>query len=50
MIKMISAVTGVEIWVADDRVEAYLKRGNKLAEPESKPEKPKKRKTVKKKG
>lgn len=48
MTKMISAVTGVEIWVADDRVEAYLKRGNKLAEP--KPEKPKKRKTVKKKG
>lgn len=48
MIKMIDRFTGVEMWVADNRVEEYMAAGHKLAasdvvkptEPE--PAKPKK--------
>lgn len=40
MIKMINAVTGVEMWVAEDRVQKYQEAGHKLAS-EEKPEKPK---------
>ena len=52
MIKMISAVTGVEIWVADNRVDAYIQRGHKVVAPpaEAQPAKPKRKKTVRKKG
>lgn len=53
MTKMINATTGVEMWVADDRVQTYLERGHALASPPDKPkaEKPavkRKRKTSKK--
>ena len=44
---MIDTIFNVEFWVADDRVEEYLERGHKLAEPE----KPKKKNTkIKKEG
>lgn len=45
MIKFINAVTGNDMWVADDRVEEYTAAGHKLAaaasitkKPENKPE------------
>jgi hypothetical protein len=31
MIKMIDRFTGVEMWVADNRVEEYMAAGHKLA-------------------
>lgn len=40
MIKMIDAIFNVEFWVADNRVEEYLKKGHKLAEPEKPKKKP----------
>jgi len=47
MRKLIDRVTGVEIYVPDEKVEEYLAAGHKL--PEEPKEKPKK-KTAKKKG
>lgn len=47
MTKMIDRYTGVEIWVADERVKEYEAAGHKLAAPQ-KAEKPK-RKTTKEK-
>ncbi len=42
MIKMIDRFTGVEMWVADERVEEYKAAGHKLAADHEKPtEKPK---------
>ena len=38
MMKMVHAVTGVEMWVSDDRVRDYLMRGHYPA-PLPKPEK-----------
>ena len=38
MMKMVHAVTGVEMWVSDDRIRDYLKRGHMMA-PLPKPEK-----------
>lgn len=53
MIKMIDRVTGVEMLVADERVEEYLAAGHKLAadsQPNKQAEKPKRtrKSTVKK--
>lgn len=31
MIKLINALTGVEMWVADERKDEYLRAGHKLA-------------------
>ena len=31
MVKMINAVLGVEMWVAEDRIEEYKAAGHKLA-------------------
>ena len=40
MVKMIGRITGVDMWVADDRVKEYQEAGYKLAsDPEKKPEK-----------
>lgn len=33
MVKLINAVTGSEMWVHEDRLEEYLKRGHRLAPP-----------------
>lgn len=47
MIKMIDRMTGVEMWVADEKVLDYIAAGNKLAaepEPEEKPAETPKRK------
>jgi hypothetical protein len=42
MIKMIDRFTGVDMWVADERVEEYKAAGHKLAaDPEKPAEKPK---------
>ncbi len=52
MTKMIDRVTGVSMWVADNRVEEYLAAGHKLAadlQPEPQEEKPKRKKTTAKK-
>lgn len=46
MIKFVNAVTGGEMWVADDRKEEYLANGHKLAE---KPKAEKPTKTTRKK-
>lgn len=55
MIKLINKLTGSEMWVADSRLEKYLKQGHVLAsasgaEPEkpASEEQPKKRTTRKK--
>lgn len=51
MIKFINAITGGEMWVADDRVEEYKAAGHELAaeaNDEPLPEPPKKRATKKK--
>lgn len=53
MVKMINVMTGTEMYVAEDRVEAYKAHGHKLAEAPApaKEEKPKTaKKTTKKKG
>lgn len=43
MVKFINWLTGNEMWVADDRVDEYLKAGHKKAiEPEVKKPEPKK--------
>ena len=45
MVEMVNAVTGTQMWVADDRVDEYKAAGHKLAavSTEEKPaEKPKK--------
>lgn len=39
MIKFINAVTGSDMWVADDRKDEYLAAGHKLAEDAPKTEK-----------
>ncbi len=39
MIKMTHAITGVEMWVADDKVDEFKKRGHKEAPLSLKPEK-----------
>ena len=39
MIKMIDRNTGVEMWVADERVEEYKAAGHKLAADDAKPKK-----------
>lgn len=31
MIKLINAITGTDMWVADERKEEYLRAGHKLA-------------------
>lgn len=47
MRKLIDRVTGVEIFIPDEKLEEYLSAGHKLAEePKEKP----KKKTAKKKG
>lgn len=46
MIKFINAVTGGEMWVAEERAEEYKAAGHKPAVPAEKPTKP--RKTVRK--
>lgn len=50
MKKMIDRATGVEMFVADNRVEEYLAAGHKLAadKPEADEEKPKRKRTTKK--
>lgn len=49
MVKMINALFGGEMWVAEDRVEEYLKAGHRLAEPpKAKPKKTAKKTTKKK--
>lgn len=50
MIQLINGTTGTPMWVADNRVDEYLKRGHRLAPvPDSdKPEKPAKAVPVKK--
>ena len=51
MIKMVHAVTGVEMWVADDRVETFIKRGHVVEAPQkADEEKPKRKKRTVKKG
>lgn len=50
MVKMINALFGGEMWVAEDRVEEYLNAGHRLAEPpKAKPAKKPAKKTTKKK-
>ena len=50
MVKMINGFYGNEMWVAEDRVEEYLKAGNKLADPpKAKPAKKPAKKSTKKK-
>lgn len=52
MIKFINAITGSEMWVADDRIEEYKAAGHKLAvtpKTEKPAEKPKKKNIAKKK-
>ena len=41
MTKMINAIFGTEMWVADDRVEEYKAAGHKLAVEASRTDKPK---------
>lgn len=49
MIALINKITGGEMWVHESRFEEYIKAGHKPAPlPESKPEKPTKKKPVKK--
>lgn len=51
MIKLIDRVTGVEIFVADSKVEDYLAAGHKLAadaQPQEEAKTPKRKKTEKK--
>jgi hypothetical protein len=53
MVKMINKAYGIEMWVADDRVEEYTAAGHKLAvvpskEETTEPKKPKAKKTAKK--
>jgi hypothetical protein len=47
---MIDRVTGISMYVADNRVEEYLAAGHKLAadKPEADEEKPKRKRTTKK--
>lgn len=47
---MIDRVTGISMYVADNRVEEYLAAGHKLAadKPETDEEKPKRKRTTKK--
>lgn len=47
MTKLIDRFTGVEMWVADERVDEYLEAGYKLASDLKKPTE-KARKTIKK--
>lgn len=43
MVRMINGQLGIEMWVAEDRVEEYKAAGHKLAASNTKPaEKPKK--------
>ena len=42
MVRFINAITGSEMWVAEDRVEEYKAAGHKpAAEPVKKPDRPK---------
>lgn len=47
MTKLIDRFTGVEMWVADERVDKYLEAGHKLASDPKKPTE-KVKKTIKK--
>lgn len=33
MVKLISAITGAEMWVHEDRLEEYLERGHRMVAP-----------------
>jgi len=48
MVKMINALTGTVMLVADDRVKEYEKRGHKVVEAPKKEEEPKKKPAAKK--
>ena len=51
MVRMIDRVTGVDMWVANEKVLDYIVAGHKLAtepEPEKPAEKPKKTRKAKK--
>ena len=47
MIKMIDRFTGVDMWVAEEKVEKYKEAGHKLASEPEEPKKPTKKGTRK---
>lgn len=49
MVKMINGLFGSEMYVSEDRVEEYVSAGHKLADTPKPKEKPKSKKSAKKK-